>query len=89
MPIYEYRCQQCGEVFSHRFRTLKAAAEGGPPACPACEGNEVQRLISSVATLGGAEGSSGGESEGTAAETTASRLFGRNELRQALDNRGY
>jgi putative FmdB family regulatory protein len=89
MPVYEYRCQQCGEAFSHLFRTLKAAEEGKPPPCPACGADGTERLISSVAVLGGAEGGSGGEAEGAAAESTKKELFGRKELKQALDKRGY
>ena len=88
MPIYEYRCQQCGESFNHRFRTLTAAAEGTPP-CPACGADGAQRLVSSVAALGGAAGGGGGESDGAAAKSTTSKLFGRKELKKALDKRGY
>ena len=88
MPIYEYRCQQCGEAFTHRFRTLMEAEEEGTPLCPACGAHGAQRLVSSIAALGGAAGG-GGESEGTAAETTTNKPFGRKELKKALDNRGY
>jgi putative FmdB family regulatory protein len=89
MPIYEYRCRQCGEAFNHHFRTLRAAEEEGTPLCPACGVPGAQRLVSSVAALGGAAGGGGGESEGTAAETTTNKLFGRKELKKALDDRGY
>jgi putative FmdB family regulatory protein len=89
MPIYEYRCQQCGEAFSHRFRTLKAAEEEGTPPCPTCGADGAQRLISSVSALGGAGGGGGGESEGTTAGSTTNQLFGRKELKKALDDRGY
>jgi putative FmdB family regulatory protein len=89
MPIYEYRCQQCGEAFNHRFRTLTAAEEEGTPPCPACGADAAQRLVSSVAPLGGAAGGGGGESEGAAAESTTGKLFGRKELKKALDKRGY
>jgi putative FmdB family regulatory protein len=86
MPIYEYRCQQCGEVFSHRFRTLKAAEEGKVPPCPACGVGKAQRLISAITTLGG-EASGDGTDEGG---TTASRpeVFGRKELNKVLKDRG-
>jgi putative FmdB family regulatory protein len=87
MPIYEYRCSQCGKVFGHRFRTLKAAEEGGSPPCPLCGASEVERLISSVAVLG-REAGSGGESEGATIEGR-SEVFGRKELNKALKDRGY
>jgi putative FmdB family regulatory protein len=86
MPIYEYRCPQCGEVFDHRFRTLKAAEEKGPPACPACGDSGAERLISSIAVPGGKASSSDGETGVTAAD---SKIFGRKELQKALKDRGY
>ena len=89
MPIYEYRCRQCGEAFNHRFRSLKAVEEEGTPSCPACGADGAQRLVSSVAALGGAVDSGGGESEGTAAESPTNKLFGRKELKKALGDRGY
>lgn len=39
MPIYEYRCQQCG----HRFERL--VRRGEPVACPACGQPEPKRLM--------------------------------------------
>jgi putative FmdB family regulatory protein len=43
MPIYEYRCGDCGE----RFEELAAA--GAPaPACPRC-GAEAERVLSAQA----------------------------------------
>lgn len=89
MPVYEYRCQQCGEPFSHLFRTLEAAEEGEPPRCPVCGADGAQRVVSSVAALGGVEEGSGGPSEGAAIEGSSKELFGRKELKKALDNRGY
>ncbi len=88
MPVHEYHCQQCGEVFSHLFRTLKAAEAGGVPPCPACGGSDVQRLISSIAVLSGAEGGAG-KSGKTAAESRPKEIFGRKELEQAIKDRGY
>jgi putative FmdB family regulatory protein len=85
MPVYEYRCQQCGQVFAHRFRTLKAAEEGDAPPCPVCGTPEVERLVSSVAALGG-ETSGSGETQEPAAD---SKVFGRKELKKALQDRGY
>jgi putative FmdB family regulatory protein len=87
MPIYEYRCRQCGEVFGHRFRTLEAAEAGAVPLCPACGAGEVQRLISSVSTLNGEAGSasSGGDGAGT---TGSKQVFGRKELNKVLKDRG-
>ena len=40
MPIYEYECRECG----HRFEQLVRAS--GAPACPACQGHDLERLLS-------------------------------------------
>ena len=42
MPIYEYRCQACGEQFDKLIRSLSQI----PPeiACPACQSTQTQRM---------------------------------------------
>lgn len=53
MPIYEYQCQACQEVFSHFWPSFSAAAQAQePPACPVCQNRESQRVVSQVAVLG-------------------------------------
>jgi putative FmdB family regulatory protein len=47
MPIYEYRCQRCGKRVSLLFRTYAAASEARP-RCPACQSDELRRLVSRV-----------------------------------------
>jgi len=42
MPIYEYRCSGCGHEFEQLIRT------GDTAACPACKGQELERLLSHV-----------------------------------------
>lgn len=44
MPVYEYRCQGCGEQFE-RTETL-AEHEAGLPRCPKCNGASVTRVYS-------------------------------------------
>ena len=48
MPIYEYRCQQCGEVSAYLLKTY-----GGEPTsgCKQCQCPDLQRIISPVAYL--------------------------------------
>ena len=87
MPIYEYRCRQCEEIFGHLFRTLREAEEGEAPPCPACGTGGAQRLISRVAVVDGGE-DGGGESEEAATESKP-QLFGRKELQAALEKRRY
>src|SRR2546425_13285198 len=49
MPIYEYRCADCGKRPSIFFRSL--AAVEATPACPACGGRHLTRLISRTAQV--------------------------------------
>jgi putative FmdB family regulatory protein len=41
MPIYEFCCRAC----QHRFETLVRAG-GGPPQCPSCNSQDLERIIS-------------------------------------------
>src|SRR5437762_5666209 len=53
MPIYEYRCLGCGEVFSHLF--LHSTDAAGQTQCSACGSDQTRRLISSFAIGGKAD----------------------------------
>ena len=64
MPLYEYRCKSCG----HRFETLVYGSRR--PICPRCEGNDLDRLLSTFAT--NAAASSGKGSAGSFAASTRS-----------------
>ena len=68
MPLYEYRCQDCG----HRFEVLQKMGEGADGlTCPKCSHAKVEKLLStfasaapagggfSTASLGGCGGGSG------------------------------
>ena len=41
MPLYEYRCKDCGKTFEQLV-----LGEDGPVACPVCRG-DVEKLMSS------------------------------------------
>ncbi len=43
MPLYEFECRQC----RHRFEAL--VRDASTPSCPACEGHNVERLLSMFA----------------------------------------
>jgi putative FmdB family regulatory protein len=43
MPIYEYECRACHHEFEQLVRT------GDTPACPKCQGQDLERLLSQVA----------------------------------------
>lgn len=48
MPLYEYRCRECGKTFEE----LVTVAEQ-PVTCPACGSSDVERLLSMFAACGG------------------------------------
>jgi putative FmdB family regulatory protein len=50
MPMFEYRCQCCGERFERLVRT-PIGDRGGQPAvvCPRCQSEQVERLLSAFA----------------------------------------
>jgi putative FmdB family regulatory protein len=54
MPLYEFRCADCGQIFD-RLQPFDAET----PACGACGSADVNRLISLIGGLVGS-GSSGG-----------------------------
>ena len=49
MPIYEYRCADCGKRPSIFFKSLTAVEDS--PACPLCGGHRLTRLISRTAQV--------------------------------------
>jgi putative FmdB family regulatory protein len=46
MPIYEFKCSSCGEVFSKLIIKKDDTIN-----CPFCKSEKVERIISSVATF--------------------------------------
>jgi putative FmdB family regulatory protein len=47
MPLFEYECRGCGRRFEHLTRA------GDTPACPACHGADLQKLLSVFAVGAG------------------------------------
>lgn len=47
MPIYEYRCSDCGAEFQ-RLQSMSASSEG--VSCPQCGGGKVERKLSTFAS---------------------------------------
>jgi putative FmdB family regulatory protein len=75
MPVYEYRCQDCGQLSS---ALLWRYSDPDPP-CPGCGSAQVSRLVSRFATVrsgdgggddlgGGDDFSGGGEDYGGGGE---------------------
>lgn len=52
MPIYEYLCEACSELFS---RLQKMGAGEGETPCPKCGSTEVKRQISGCSIGGGGD----------------------------------
>ena len=50
MPIYQYRCEKCGEISEFLAPML---LEGGTFACQSCGDNNLERLISAPSLLKG------------------------------------
>ncbi|HET91610.1 MAG TPA: zinc ribbon domain-containing protein [Chloroflexi bacterium] len=53
MPIYEYRCEECGEQFEVFVRSL---AKMVTPTCPKCGGQKVGKSVSLFGTSGTSKG---------------------------------
>ncbi|PID75086.1 MAG: hypothetical protein CSA20_03145 [Deltaproteobacteria bacterium] len=53
MPIYEYRCEECGEIFE---KLTTSAQEKATIHCCKCKGDKVTKLLSAGATLTGKAG---------------------------------
>jgi len=56
MPLYEYRCQQCGETFE---QLVPAGKRNRPGACPKCGSERVSKLLSLFGRLFGRGGDAG------------------------------
>ncbi len=45
MPIYRYRCRECGREFEHFHRR----ASEPPPRCPQCDGGDLAKIPAAFA----------------------------------------
>mgnify|MGYP001007373888 CR=1 FL=1 len=48
MPIYEYRCEACGQEFEKR---VASASQGGDVSCPACGQPKATKKLSTFAAV--------------------------------------
>jgi putative FmdB family regulatory protein len=48
MPIYEFRCKSCKKIFEELVRSRDQEI-----VCPECKSREVEKLISTFASVGG------------------------------------
>ena len=49
MPIYEYRCQECGEKFE---KLVRSSSDHTELACPNCGSKQAEKLLSLFGTSG-------------------------------------
>jgi putative FmdB family regulatory protein len=68
MPIYEFRCVQCGHIQEFLFTSSSASSETAELKCPECQGDEMERVLSQVSYAMG--GSSGESTSSTPSATT-------------------
>jgi putative FmdB family regulatory protein len=61
MPIYEYRCEDCGK----RSSALLGSFSSPDPACPHCGKRALRRLVSTFATVSSGEGDGGDDDFGS------------------------
>lgn len=54
MPLYEYRCTDCGATFEKFVRSMTAEVDF---VCPACQSSSVNKAFSTFATSGTNRGS--------------------------------
>lgn len=87
MPIYAYRCTECGHEFD-RFFTSHQRMTATRVACPHCASRRVRRLISAPhIKSGGTASSDDGGGEGADDAPTSSSLLGRKEIAQITARR--
>ncbi len=56
MPIYRYKCSDCGEEFDFLHKSPGASEE---VVCPKCGSKKAEKLLSSFSVSGGDSSSSG------------------------------
>lgn len=49
MPLYEYRCKECGAEFE---KTLRFSEADQIPTCPKCNSPHTRKKLSSVVSFG-------------------------------------
>lgn len=86
MPIYEYRCAQCGETFDRLFpshqKMLKAKV-----TCPHCNSRKVRRLISAARVKSSAATTTSDATDAGDDMPGANGLLGRKEIAEITRRR--
>lgn len=85
MPIYEYRCQRCGQQFDKLVRSLSQSVQA--MTCPKCQSTDLRRLVSAPVVHSGSAGAGGSETIEAAAPSDKAPVFGRKELQAAQEKK--
>jgi putative FmdB family regulatory protein len=83
MPIYEFRCESCQEVFEH---LALSQAESLDLRCPACGGESLSRVLSTCAAV---VSDGGGASAQAAASPCQNRSCGQGSSCSTLTLPGH
>jgi len=69
MPLYEYRCKECGEEFEKQLRLSEADQL---PICPCCKSKRTQKKLSRVISLSALGAAAGGAASGASCGSNGS-----------------
>ena len=72
VPIYEYRCDECGK----RSSALLARYSSPDPPCPHCGKPALHRLVSTFATMSSGEGGGDDDFDGGGGDSGGDDDFG-------------
>ncbi|MAU01905.1 MAG: transcriptional regulator [Anaerolineaceae bacterium] len=53
MPMYDFACRECGQVFEKKLRMSQSS---DPQTCPGCGSGDTRRHMSSAFAVGGGSG---------------------------------
>lgn len=68
MPIYEYRCRECGEKFD---KLVRSATDEIELSCPSCGSKQAEKLLSMFGTSGFSTTRNFTSSSSSSCQTTA------------------
>lgn len=57
MPLYDFECKQCGEVFEI-LASFKEREAGLEPECPHCNSKETHQVVTAGLVIRGSDGAS-------------------------------
>ncbi len=57
MPIYEYRCKDCGKTFE---KLVFSSSQSENVECEHCKSKNTEKLVSAISSAGFSSGSTGG-----------------------------